>query len=649
MPPIRNEAYSDSNRIGQIIYNGVVLNPTTKYKLSGRVIRDDASRVYKCTEYTLFGTFLIWGEVGSEFSENQCSANIRTIRERLSEVGRELRLIDIGFGDTVVNKGLKPAGADPITSLDNPAIPSGARLYKDVAFGPVPQVMDFGPFGNLTWEVAWTCTYTVVEQSYSATVGNPLLALNYTTDFEYDSRGYTTVTVNGSYELPVSAADYKVTGSGSNQTSKLEPKTDEFWDKIKFKIPEYFRPGARRHSVNAAKNRGEFFYQINELEGEPFPPGIVDADIDEDWENTEPQSFSGWNGTIGGTIELAKGQHPTVAARRFLNMFINRLIDMRKSIASGVQEGGKYTGYVLPVRFSFGCKRFTQKFRFSAQYAVLGCIPDFMNASGIFKPLGTKYDEWVTSMALPFDNRGVSKVKSTVDVIIAAGNNVASTGYPIDFTSTTPKTGQAERYLTFDCEGITPENSFLAYENHVQVVRIANVYEHRYAQSPGKSVDLTRFGNTLEAAPSTSGSSTGGRLFEAAKTGNTIAVGAVAIDALSAAVGAVIAQSTTNATSAGTKANSLEYKGTPKDYVVMTGKVLRIKHQPEIPSISLVGDTKPVLVTELIEAPRQIATVGHCPVYTAAWQKIYLMPTGYKSNTVNPTKPAAWSCEKPFG
>ncbi|MGC4002889.1 MAG: hypothetical protein QM811_07045 [Pirellulales bacterium] len=641
MSAIKDEFYSDSNRIGQIVYNGVVLNPTLQYKLQSRMVKDDSQRVRKHTEYTVSGTFIVWGEDGSQYTENIMSQRMQTIKERLQQPGRELRILDIGFGDLVVNSKVGNVTTDPLTTRQLPAVAAGVRLYKDVNFGPNPNVMDFRPFSAVGWEVIWSCTFSIVETS-QATTGNPLLTLNYTTEFEYDHRGQTTIRVAGHYELPVSAADYVTTGGSSS----LAPKTDEFWDKLRFKVPKDFKVGPRGHTNNAAKNRVDFYYTIIELEGEPFPPGIVDGDIDEDWENAEANSFSGWNGTISGWLEIAKDQNPTVAARRFLNIYLNRLTAIRSAIAKSSSDN-KYKAYVLPTRFSFGCKRFTKRYNFAASYAVLGCIPDFMNASGIFKQLGTDYDQWVASVKLPWDNRGIAGATPTVEVIVSEGNNLAAAGYDIDFKTKAVTVGEAERYLTFDADGITAENSFLGYQNRVLAVRRATYNNHKFAQSPGKSVDLTAFGSTQEQPTTTSGSANGGKLYDnlgpvAGAVGNSI-------DAVTGAIGAFVARATTNATNSNVKADVLEYSGTPDDFLVMTGKTLRIKYQPEIPKILAVGEVEPELVAEAVQAPLVIGMVGDTKIYYAAWQKIYKLPGGYKSTAINPTSSPDWACTKPFG
>jgi hypothetical protein len=610
---------------GSISYNGVVLNPTAQYSLTSLCVMDDANRTYKYTEYTIQGKFVIFGDEGSAVTETICSNKMQEIRDKLNQPGKALLLSNIGFGSGDINGTSRTA-------------------IKDVNFGPKPEVMNYGPFGSTAWEVIWNCKYYVTEPDTAN--ANSILALNYDLSFTHDARGLTTINISGHYQIPLSAADYKVNLSDPRR-SQLECKVDKFMDQLTVKIPEDFRLGEHTHSYNATRNRCDFAYQIIEADGEAYPPGIVWADIDEDWENAEPQSFSGWNGSIRGELEVAKGYPTTTAARKFLDIFVQRLTYIRGQV-NNRHGGGKSTPAVLPIRFSFGCKRFTRKYRFSAEYSVIGCIPDFIKASGIWQPLGTSHADWVASMVEVQNNRGVSKVKPGVEIILNTGNVGQNQKYPITFSSTKPIDAGDSSTLTFDCAGINEQNSYLDYENHVRVVRQASVSISKYAQSPGNS-EGTDFQNG-NSSPGSFGSSQTAKILEtivdAANFFNPVQR---AIDSVGTAISTQFSSTASPNSNGSGKPDTIEYTGTTTDYLVMSGKALRIKYPPQAPTITKIASSTAALIEEQVEAPSVIGMIGDCAVYSMRWAKVYYVPGGFVGKELSKTTPAGWACLQPFG
>jgi hypothetical protein len=613
---------------GTVKYNGLELNPTVQYSLEARIVMDDAERAYKHTEYTLHGKFVIFGDTdeGSQttYAESTTAQKMVEVRNLLSQPGKRLQLTNIGFGAVDINGKTAP-------------------ITNDVSFGPKPDVLEFAPFGALAWEVIWSCRYCVTEPTRSTS--SSLLALNYEMGFSHDMRGITTINVNGHYQVPLSLSGYAL-GTGGLLSSSTNP-ADAYLDHLSIQIPEDFRLGEKTHTFNAARNRVEFTYQLIELDGEAFPPGIVWADIDEDWENSEPQSFSGWNGSIRGELEVAKGYPTTTAARKFLDIFVSRLNYIRGQVTQK-HGGGKDSPVILPVRFSFGCKRFTRKYRFAAEYVVLGCIPDFIGGSGIWQPLGTKHNEWITSMAEVNGNRGVSKVKPGIDIILNTGNSAATRSHKIDFKTTKPQDTSPVNTLTFDCSGINEHNSYLAYENNVRVVKEASYSISKYAQTPGNR-EAAGTGFVLDNQPTSAGSSDAAKLVERiANSGNIFGQAAKAVDAVGTALTTYFAGSAVPATGSGNP-DVVEYTGISSDYIVMSGKAMRLKYPPQVPTISKIGENESRIFEEQVDSPRVIGMVGDCPVYVIRWAKVYYFPKGFRGTELAPTTSAQWACMQPFG
>jgi len=630
LTPIYNAAQT-----AEISYDDLVLNPTTTYSLSSEAVMDDSGRSYSHTRYTLTGEFYILGDVSaSTYTAAESSRKMAELRSKLSKPGKVLKLTGIGFGDMVIN------GTD-------------AGSIADVNFGPKPTVAEFRPLGNVCWAVRWSCVFSIIEPRTSN--GYNLMALNYTTTHDINQAGLSTISVEGYWQIPLSAANYIGGGFAPKQ---LPAEADAFRDRLFIQAPDHFRPANRQFRINAEKNRVEFSFQLVEAEGEAYPPGIVHAELDESWENAELNAYSGWNGSIAGEFEVAKGYPTTIAAKLFIQLYIQRLNFIRNQ-ANQSHRGGKFLPAVLPVRFSFGCRRFTRRYRFAAEYVVSGCLPDFIKASGIWEPLGTSHTEWKTSLRDSLSNRGVAGVRPGPEVIIEVPNLARGQNYSIRFNGSDPVDSAPVSALGFDCAGVNENNSYLAYENYVRVVKQAEAQIHKYAQAPGTSstaIDAAAAAAAaaFAAAGNNSLSNTvaqeGAKLFEAFKTAVTAFTTARPGDLLSTdTTSTKIARSATANTSKGAKADTIEYTGTSSDYIVMHGKSMRIRFPPQVPTITQIDGVKADLMEEQVTAPQVIGMIGHCEVYAIQWAKVYYFQGGLPSTEVKPTTPGNWACLQPFG
>src|SRR5207247_1857663 len=80
---------------------------------------------------------------------------------------------------------------------------------------------------------------------------------------------------------------------GAEASRSLLFNIDNKWGQITVNIPAGFRRITNHRRINDARNRIDFALIDRELSGEAFPAGIIDADIDYDFENIPP-AFICW-------------------------------------------------------------------------------------------------------------------------------------------------------------------------------------------------------------------------------------------------------------------------------------------------------------------------------------------------------------------
>jgi hypothetical protein len=179
--------------IGTLHYNGCTFSPLFVSKLSGRFTQDDAGRTVKDTEIDLLveGYVTIDG-TGSKTIGASISPTMQNMHRLLSAQGGYLKYMGRGW-DIVVN------------------IPDSPNKM-DVRWGPKPEVIDFQPLGGgLSAKVIWRVTVCIVGSP--AGLGFPvwgsrdkrinLLQFNYETSVDYSEDYFSTISMSGSLEIPI--------------------------------------------------------------------------------------------------------------------------------------------------------------------------------------------------------------------------------------------------------------------------------------------------------------------------------------------------------------------------------------------------------------------------------------------------------------
>ena len=165
---------------GRLSYNGCVFSPLFETSVSGTPVLDRAERTVKYVDYVLTAD----GYVTLPEGHANIGQTMAVLRQLLSAQGGTL--VYLGRG---INLVVGPA-----------------EITKDVAWGPVPEVLEFQPLGGgKSAKIRWMVKTRITE--VQAPTGNPLFALlqfNYETLVVYDEDGYSSLVVRGTMEIPMS-------------------------------------------------------------------------------------------------------------------------------------------------------------------------------------------------------------------------------------------------------------------------------------------------------------------------------------------------------------------------------------------------------------------------------------------------------------
>lgn len=176
---------------GLLSYNGCIFSPLFVSKVSGDPVKDNAQRTVKYMKYTIE----VDGYVTQPTGAASISGVMNGLRELLTKQAGNLVYRGRGF-DLEVN-------------------PGGTGGTRDVAWGPIPELLEFSPFGGgHSAKVVWKVTVCVPEVPTITTAefrtdrrgritAGRVLQFNYETSVEYTEDGYCTQNIRGTLEVPM--------------------------------------------------------------------------------------------------------------------------------------------------------------------------------------------------------------------------------------------------------------------------------------------------------------------------------------------------------------------------------------------------------------------------------------------------------------
>ena len=231
--------------VGQLIYNGCLFSPLFETSVSGTVVKDAAGRTTKCMEYTLTAD----GYVTMPAQDSSIAPTMANLRRLLTAQGGYLTYIGRGF---------------------NLAVNNAAGNQQDVAWGPVPRLLEFQPLGGgRSAKVKWQVVVAIPEVTAgpgSKALGegaqSPLLQFNYETSLSYGEDGYSSLSIRGTMEIPM-------TRSPSQQSRRLTSTVDNYRQTIEDRLLagidlSRFRLTRREFGVSRDKRTMEFDFELDE-------------------------------------------------------------------------------------------------------------------------------------------------------------------------------------------------------------------------------------------------------------------------------------------------------------------------------------------------------------------------------------------------
>lgn len=436
-----NSPLADQPLTGLIRYNGFTFGPpeTTppNLQLVSEPRYDDAGRAVIGIRYTLTLAAYVTDE-----TEPLTAARLEEIRTLLNRPGRELVLTGIGLGDTTI---------------------SAEGSHGDLIQGPRPRLLELAPVaGTNTWQLKWQCEFEISEPPEASS--GDWLALNFTARYQIDTRGFTTRTIQGYVQLALVRPE--------EDAHEIDATADAARDALTFIIPSGFRRVGSTWTESADKSRLEFEVIDRELDHQPFPPGIVEAEVDYELRSSAEQGptvhFSGW-------MESAADQPENHAAYRLLLLLEDRIERLHQ--ASGE--------LLVPRSIALGRKLFTRRANLTAEYAQAGCLLGVLAASGMWDAIpGSDYLLWKASMEPLWENRGLAELASRLaDGVIVDAVDHAITEMTLGSDGGSPTFETTPHTLPSLIPAITPELSWLSFSASLTAIREEAITLHYPAQA----------------------------------------------------------------------------------------------------------------------------------------------------------------------
>lgn len=526
---------------GVVTYGGYTFGPLRHVKVKIVPQWDRARRTVIKLLWILDLHAVIHGDnVGNQ------EANMHSLTAALTEPRKKLTISGIGLDTSITTDrgGTRP----------------------DISFGPKPTLHALAPMsGDLAWEANWTVEFETAPFCASASVvAGDIIGFNYTATYIINEEGLLTRILSGYAELV----------QGVNGRVPLANPEAAF-DKISFFLPSLMRRMSTTRTFNEAKNVIDFQVIDVEMADDAYPAGIIECDVDYDFENTPP-GFLNWQGQLSGTLRVAPGFPKSLACDKFFILVFDKAAKLNAAAAPS-------KGIVIPERLRIGSKVYGRTSRFLVSWRMVACLHDVLSKTGLWDSAPeSSPSAWKQSMANVFNKRGVSgfRMNSNDDAIIdLCGSASTSISIGNDTGIRVELIGNVT--TTLSCQNVTKERSYLLFTNKIRGVQKQNIILHKIMQAFGGALYSSLAGDDGSQS-----------------------------------------QFPSQTTSLTTKNHILQIQSTSDDYVIMTGRALRLKFVPEVPKLQKVGNVDVVELARNVEiAP--IASYFDCPLYEARWAILY--------------------------
>lgn len=519
----------------ELSYAGFTFDGTYNLAVSVEPVKDDAKRVIVYHEHTITVKAVVVPD-GNDSSTDDAMLNLR---RRLGASGGSLVFKNRGFGaDIEINKG----------------------RVKDVKFGPHPKVISWEPTGDnkaatIEWQVV--ARFPVCDAARFKGV----LALNYDIGIAIDDKSNSTRTITGYIEIA--------------QTRKLATTSPrDIADNYRKRFTVAPLPGFKRNqtwNTTADKSRLNFSIVDRQINSKnPYPQFCTEISATHNvaMSRAGKGGFNASVNTLSADIELIPGKSGAVAWLIFLQLIQSRIFTAR---------GSKQV--VLLQNLNISEDIFGRASRFSVSYRMLHCLKDFVERTGIWKPLGTNWERWATSVSPMFGKRGNAGLQAFANQDALISLCLSDLDVAIDSPLRTEQQ-VADKLPSLENLTPPPKRSWLEYKNIVQIFEDRPVITQSVIQEgapePKKQTALgTEDFSIVEAS-----SSVIAPIFQAA--------------------------------------------GAPLYFARMIGHAARAGHKIPQPRLDKVGDAKTKQITSNF-TPGALSNMFGVPVFGAAWEIIYAL------------------------
>lgn len=286
--------------VGELSYNGCVFSPLFQTQVSGIFVKDAAGRTTKDIEYTI----TVDGFVTLPDGHSDINNTMATLERLLSA----------------------PAGALVYTGKGIKISVNSAGGDRDVAWGPIPEILDIIPMGaGRSAQIKWTVKTRIpprVPRGISGLLG-PALQFAYDASVSYGEDGYCQLGFSGVVEIPLTR---------STPTNRNIPHTaDNFRDTYPGRLLASidltrFRVTKRDFKVSKDKRTMEFSIEAQEHTWMMLPPDVTIARGQFSFKPSRAGlGLVNWLCTLTCTYTVAKNQPRSIAWLAFLALLRVRM------------------------------------------------------------------------------------------------------------------------------------------------------------------------------------------------------------------------------------------------------------------------------------------------------------------------------------
>lgn len=549
-----------------LAYNGFTFPGGTSTKVRITPVVDDAGRTVLYNSITINAKCFVMNQTGSSQE-----STMQEIERRLTTQGQGLIYTGHGVGELQIN----------------------TSVVKDVRWGPIPKLLNLSPLGSIGCQLEWEIT-TCIPLCGQAVYAKKIMAFNYSASISIDGDGYTTRTITGHYEIPMTrlAGGKVVTDSADNYWEQVVPAA----------IPGFTRQ-QRERTVSADKRRVDFSIVDVQQHG-GLPPDCTSAEGSYRIAS-ETNNHARYLVQLNASYHVAPGRPRQAAMDAFF-----ALLNSRQDVAPEIKKT------LIFVSFSGeeGLYQNSGKISFSAAWTYVSNLKECLKDGNMWREIPlTNWQQWASSPGIQkaLGPRGVAglRIRPTDDAIIDLCGGVTAT--PIGASSQPPGQLLAPRPIGQAFRRLDPDTSWLTY--HCDLVVESTPGTVLLKSIPPTSVTLS------SRSPGTTASSS--------SSAEEVIVSAASL------VGRVIGETAA-------EIDHVSQRSTPTYRVKLIGHAVRALYAIEPPELLTLGGAK-ATPTKRQFATRQVAFWDSLPINRAEWIIEYVLDSPpNKAQVIQPGNPA---------